>query len=107
MTGQEFTIKKIIFIERNEENTMTDLKVKVETIVRTIVLFITMINMLLAVLGKEAIPVKEDQVSLVVSQVYLVASTFAAIGSAIWAWWKNNSFTKPAIKADNYLETLK
>ena len=26
--------------------------------------------------------------------------------AAIWAWWENNSFTKEAIAADNYLESL-
>lgn len=74
--------------------------VKVETIIRTIVLIIALLNQCLAIFGKEAFPIAEDQ-------VYQVVTVIATIASAVWAWWKNNSFTKNAIEADKVLENLK
>jgi SPP1 family holin len=74
--------------------------VKTDTIARTIVLFIALANQVLVVFGKEAFPVTEDQ-------VYQVVSLIALIGSAVLAWWKNNSFTKAAIEADKVLHELK
>lgn len=74
--------------------------VKVDTIIRTIVLIIALFNQGLAIFGKEAFPITEDQ-------VYQVVTLIATIASAVWAWWKNNSFTKNAIEADNVLYYLK
>ena len=74
--------------------------VKVDTIIRTIVLIIALFNQGLAIFGKDAFPITEDQ-------VYQVVTIIATIGSAVWAWWKNNSFTKNAIEADKYLAELK
>lgn len=75
-------------------------KVKVDTIIRTIVLIIALLNQGLAIFGKEAFPITEDQ-------VYQGVTLTATIASAVWAWWKNNSFTKNAIKADEVLAELK
>lgn len=74
--------------------------VKPETIARTIVLFLALANQILAISGKEVFPVTEDQ-------VYQAVSLIATVGASVWAWWKNNSFTKPAIEADNVLAQLK
>lgn len=74
--------------------------VKTETIARTIVLFIALANQVLAIAGKEIFPVTEDQ-------VYQIVTLIVTIGASVWAWWKNNSFTKNAIQADNVLEQLK
>ena len=76
------------------------MKVKTETIIRTIVLILALANQVLAIYGKDKIPVTEDE-------VYQLVTLIVTIGSAIWAWWKNNSFTKPAIKADEYMEQLR
>ena len=73
--------------------------VKKDTIIRTIVLIVALINQVLAICGKQAFPVTEDQ-------VYPVVSLVATIGAAVWAWWKNNSFTQNAIKADEVLAQL-
>ena len=40
-------------------------------------------------------------------QVETIVTTCIMIGVALWNWWKNNSFTKKAIAADKYMETLK
>lgn len=76
------------------------MKVSINTIVRTIVLIIALANQALAIAGKEAFPVTEDQ-------VYQSVSLIVTIGASVWAWWKNNSFTKNAIIADQYLKQLK
>lgn len=74
--------------------------VKIGTIVRLIVMILSMVNMLLTVNGKNPLPWSEDEMYIGLSQV-------AAIITTIWTWWKNNSFTKEAIKADEYLEDLR
>lgn len=76
------------------------MKVKTETIIRTIVLILALANQVLAIYGKQKIPITEDE-------VYQLITLAATIGSALWAWWKNNSFTQPAIKADEYMERLR
>ena len=76
------------------------MKVKAETIIRTIILIIALANQALAIMGKQAIPVTDDE-------VYQLVTLLITIGAALWSWWKNNSFTLPAIKADEYLEKLR
>ena len=78
-------------------------KVKPETILRTIVLIIALINQALAIFGREALPITEDEVY----EVYRVITYIITLVVSLWAWWKNNSFTLPAIKADEYLEQLR
>lgn len=75
-------------------------KVSPDTIARTIVLALALVNQLLAVFGKGTIEITEND-------VYQVVSLIWTIGSALVAWWYNNSFTKHAIRADEYLASLK
>lgn len=75
-------------------------QVKVDTIVRTVVLVLALINQVLAACGKSPIPVEEESVQLLIS-------TAATVISALWAWWKNNSFTQAAIAADEVLKATK
>lgn len=70
------------------------------TIVRTIVLIITLINTVLTGIGKNPLPFSDEQ-------VYTIVSTAATVVASLWAWWKNNSFTKNAIAADEYMKELK
>lgn len=74
--------------------------VKAETIIRTICLALTLINQLLIAFGKKPLPIEDDQ-------MYKIVSTLVTAGVTLWCWWKNNSFTLPAIKADKYLEKLR
>ena len=74
--------------------------VKIGTVVRLIVMILSMVNMLLTVNGKNPLPWSEDE-------MYIGLSQAAAILTTVWTWWKNNSFTKEAIKADEYLEDLR
>lgn len=75
------------------------MNIKTETIIRTVVLVVALVNQILAIAGKETIPLYESDIA----QIITLAVT---IGSTLWAWWKNNSFTKNAIKADDYKEHL-
>ena len=72
---------------------------KTETIIRTVVLAVALINQILAICGKDTIPLYESDIA----QIITLAVT---IGSTLWAWWKNNSFTHNAIKADDYKKHL-
>lgn len=75
-------------------------KIKPDTIVRTICLVLALANQVLALYGKEKIPVTDDE-------IYQLVSIVVTIVVSVWTWWKNNSFTQPAIKADIYLEELR
>lgn len=76
------------------------MKVKTETIIRTIVLILALANNVLAIYGKEKIPITENEVYQLITQIVTICT-------ALWTWWKNNSFTQPAIKADEYMEKLR
>lgn len=74
-------------------------KIKVATMARTAVLILALANQILSATGHSPIPVDDAQLEQLIS-------TGMTVGAAIWAWWANNSFTKEAIAADNYLESL-
>jgi len=76
------------------------MKVKTETIIRTIVLFVTLLNQALTMFGKNPLPFSDDN-------LYSALSTAATIAATVWAWWKNNSFSSAAIAADKYMVKLK
>ena len=75
------------------------MNIKTETIIRAVVLVVALINQILAIAGKDTIPLYESDIA----QIITLAVTR---GSTLWAWWKNNSFTKNAIKADDYKQHL-
>ena len=75
-------------------------KVTTETVVRTIVLVITLVNQVLTMFGKNPLPFAEDE-------LYTIFTAAATIAATLWAWWKNNSFTSEAIEADEYLSGLR
>ena len=74
--------------------------VRIDTIIRTIILVLALTNQVLTSLGKSIIPITDDQVT----ELITLAIT---IGTSIWAWWKNNSFTQEALEADEYMRRLK
>lgn len=76
------------------------MRISAETIARTIVLFIAILNQILAILGKNRLEIAE-------SDIYQIVTLIFTIGSAVWAWWKNNSFTQNALKADEFMKELK
>lgn len=76
------------------------MKIKKDTIIRTIILVIALINQILTVIGKNPLPFSDDMVYEIVSVVFTVVAS-------VVAWWKNNSFTKNALMADEVLNELK
>lgn len=70
------------------------------TIVRTIMLFIVIVNLILKACGKPVIDVEEGT-------LFYWLETVLEIGVIITTFWKNNSFSKAAIKADEFMQKLK
>lgn len=63
------------------------------TIIRTTLLYLALINQILVIAGKSPLPISNEEVEQIISLL-------ATIVASIIAWWKNNSFTQKAIKAD-------
>jgi len=71
-----------------------------QVIIRTIVLFVALLNQALVLFGLNPLPFSEEQ-------VYEWLTALFTIIASLWAWWKNNSFTREAQQADEYLRRLK
>ena len=67
-----------------------------QTWVRTIVLVLALVNQALVMFG-----VTDNEVELETWTRY--ATYIFTVISAIWSWWKNNSFTQKAQQADAVL----
>lgn len=67
---------------------------------RTICLIVALLNSLLASFNKSPLPIDNEQLQQLVS-------TLITIVVAIINWWKNNSFTKEAIEADELFARLR
>lgn len=72
------------------------MKITAGTIARTLWLFIALLNQVLIIAGKEVLPFAEEE-------VYEVVSFMFTASASIVAWWRNNSFTRRAIMADEIL----
>ena len=70
------------------------------TIARTAVLLLALTNQLLSAMGKSPLPIESATVE------QLVTAGITSIAALI-AWWKNNSFTKEAIEADELFARLR
>ena len=70
------------------------------TITRTAVLLLALTNQILSACGKPILPIESATVEQLVT-------TGLTVTAALVNWWKNNSFTPEAIKADGYLEQLR
>lgn len=73
---------------------------KKSVLVRTIALVIVLLNMILKAFGYDVIDIDEGSVLEFIEMVVSVATI-------VLCWWKNNSFTKNAQMADEYLEALR
>lgn len=63
------------------------------TISRTILLLLALVNQCFSIVGIPLLPIDNEQIETLVTLLWtLVAS--------LMAWWKNNSFTQGAIRAD-------
>lgn len=66
------------------------MKPKIDTIIRTVTLFIVLLNQMLICFDKNPLPFAEDD-------IYNFISTVATVIISIISWWKNNDFTQKAI----------
>lgn len=76
------------------------MKIAKGTIVRTVMLIIVVINMVLKKCGIDLINVSE-------SEILAIVELLIEIAVIVVAFWKNNSYTQNAIKADEFLKNLK
>ena len=76
------------------------MNIKADTIIRTVILILALINQVLTSTGHSVIPITNEQITEIISLIFTV-------GASLYAWWKNNSFTKNAIEADKFLDELK
>ena len=75
-------------------------KISAATIARTACLLLALTNQVLSALGKPVLPIESATVE------QLVTAGITTV-TALVAWWKNNSFTPEAIKADETMERMK
>lgn len=76
------------------------MKVTKGTIARTVILALALVNQVLTATGKNVINIADEDINALISTVFTIVT-------AIAAWWKNNSFTKAAIEADEILSANK
>ena len=76
------------------------MKIKPATIARTAVLALALTNQILSAAGKSPLPI--DSATL---EPWVTAGLTTV--AAVWAWWKNNSFTPEAIRADELMKEMK
>ena len=76
------------------------MKVSAGTIARTLCLCLALVNQILTATGHSIINVSNDDINTLISTGFTVVS-------AVIAWWKNNSFTQSALKADEVMKEEK
>jgi SPP1 family holin len=76
------------------------MKITKSTIVRTILVALVIINFILERCGVDIIPADENFILMFVETIIEIA--IIAVG-----FWKNNSYSKKAIKADEFLKELR
>ena len=70
------------------------------TIARTIILVLALLNQILTAMGHSVINISDESVNTLISTGFTIVT-------AIVAWWKNNSFTQSALKADEVMREEK
>ena len=63
------------------------------TVIRTVLLFIALINQTLIMFGMPVLPIEDGQVTTLVEGLYLVGSLIFTIVTTLIAWFKNNYIT--------------
>ncbi|WP_336737368.1 phage holin [Bacillus altitudinis] len=63
------------------------------TVIRTVLLFMALINQALILFGKPILPISEDQVTSLAETLYLASSMIFTIATTLAAWFKNNYVT--------------
>ncbi|TWK86400.1 hypothetical protein CHCC20333_2290 [Bacillus paralicheniformis] len=74
------------------------------TVVRTVLLFIALVNQTLIMFGKPVLPIGEDQINKLADALYVAGSAAFTITASLIAWYKNNYITN---RGRRQKETLK
>lgn len=69
------------------------------SLVRTIILVIALVNQVLSAAGKSPLPIEDETVDMLISTGFTVVVS-------IWTWWKNNYISSKGIKQKEALEKL-
>lgn len=77
--------------------------VSTSTIVRGVMTIVAAANVILGYLGVHVVTVTSEEIGLVIDGLIVAATA----GIWAWGWWKNNSFTLEAQKADKVMAALK
>ena len=77
-------------------NTNTKMNITSGTIARTTILVLALANQLLTATGHSVINISDESINTLISTGFTIVT-------AIVAWWKNNSFTQSALKADEVM----
>jgi len=75
-------------------------KVKADTVIRTAVLILALVNQIFYTTGRSVLPISNAQLSEIITLVFTIAASIAA-------WWKNNSFSSAAIRGDELMNAMK
>lgn len=75
-------------------------RISADTLVRTGLLILALVNEVLTALGKPLIPISDEELSTLIGTAFTVVTALAA-------YWKNNSVTAEAQEADVYLEAVR
>ena len=89
--NEKFKKKKGTSIMNNNKMNIT-----AGTIARTIILILALVNQLLTATGHSVINISDESINTLISTGFTIVT-------AIIAWWKNNSFTQSALKADEVM----
>ena len=73
---------------------------KPNTIIRTILAGLALLNAVLVMLGKAPLDLDENT-------IYVVGSGIASLVTTFWVWWKNNSITRAALIGDDVMRSIK
>ena len=84
----------------NAHITNTNRNVSAGTVARTAVLLLALTNQILSAMGKPILPIESSTVE------QLVTAGITSV-AALVSWWKNNSFTRAALAADEVYEQKK
>ena len=76
------------------------MKISKGTIARTVVLLVSLVNMILTNTGHTILPFSDAEINELISNIFVACASIAA-------WYKNNSFSQEAIKGDILMHNLK
>lgn len=72
------------------------MKITAGTIARTIILALAIVNQILVMCGKPIIEIGDETITEFVSGIFTIVVS-------VVTWWKNNSFTLPALMGDEIM----